>query len=88
MKRMNVREFRMNFSKMDEAVEVLKGTQTIGWYYPGMVSPEFGKTLQLEPDMVEGSVFTSPAPITVTDTGGTPKVDFRPVPKPASRKRS
>lgn len=37
--RMNIREFRANFSTAREPIEVLKGTETIGWFYPGSTPP-------------------------------------------------
>lgn len=40
MKRMNVRTFRNSFSRVTEPIEVLRGTQTLGVFYPGFITQE------------------------------------------------
>jgi len=51
MERMNVREFRAGFSTLTEPVEVLKGTQTIGFFFPGDKDPRMGvPTPRFQPD--------------------------------------
>jgi hypothetical protein len=85
MLRMNVREFRTSFSKIAEPVEILKGTQTIGWFYPGEVSPEFTKTLASESSVEFKADLDQPT----TFSSGT-KIEgvslFRPAPKPTRKK--
>lgn len=39
IERLNIREFRANFSRLTEPVEVLRGTETVGFWYPGQTPP-------------------------------------------------
>lgn len=84
MRRLNSSKFRVEFAKLDEPVEITKyGGETVGFFYPVGMEPQESDT-RTGTTVFERSV----PPVVVTDTGGVPKVEFRPVPKPASRKRS
>jgi len=86
MERMSTRTFRESFSRLTEPVEVLKGVETIGFYYPGARNPTLGvlggdEAYQLIPGKVSSEMPTmrpGQAPRSVTAPPAQERFNTRP----------